>query len=164
MHVKLSLLQCLSTHPVAARFALAAVLSTTAINVMAGAFNETNGVAIEGFDPVAYMSEKKAVKGSAEFTRVFKGSVFQFKSAENRDAFSANPQKFAPQYDGYCAYGVSRGYKAATSPDAFTVVNGKLYLNYNNEVKTMWTKDMPGLIDKADSNWAAVEKTTKILR
>ena len=164
MHLKLSLTQCPSTRLVTARFALAAVLATTAINARAGAFIETNGVAIDGFDPVAYMSEKKAIKGSADFTHVFKGSVFRFKSAENRDVFSRNPQKFAPQYDGYCAFGVSRGYKAVTSPDAFTVVDGKLYLNYNNEVKTMWSKDVPGLIDKADSNWATVEKTTKILR
>ncbi len=134
------------------------------LSAMAGTFNETNGVAIDGFDPVAYLTEQKAIKGSAEFSNVYKDSTFHFKSAANRDAFIANPEKFAPQYAGYCAFGVSRGYKAATTPDAFTVVDGKLYLNYNAEVKTMWAKDMPGYIGKADSNWAAVEKTTKVIR
>jgi hypothetical protein len=131
--------------------------SSMACTAAAGAFNETNGVAIDGFDPVAYMQEKKAVKGGAAFTHTFKGSVFQFKSAANRDAF-------APQYDGYCAFGVSRGYKAVTSPEAFTVSDGKLYLNFNNEVKAMWSKDMPGFIGKADANWPVVEKTTKVMR
>ena len=130
----------------------------------AGAFNETNGVAIAGYDPVAYMQENKAVKGGREFTHTFKGSVFQFKSAANRDAFAAQPEKYAPQYDGYCAFGVSRGYKAVTSPEAFTVIDGRLYLNFNDDVKTMWSKDTPGYIGKADAQWPTVEKTTKVMR
>lgn len=142
----------------------AAIFTIASMNALAGAFNETDEVAIGGFDPVAYMSEQKALAGSAEFTSVYKGSTFRFQSAANRDAFAASPEKFAPQYDGYCAFGVSRGYKAVTAPDAFTVVNGKLYLNYNAEVKAMWSKDVPGYIGKADRNWATVEKTTKIHR
>ncbi len=147
-----------------ARTGAAVLLAFAGLTVMAGSFNETDGVAIDGYDPVAYMAEQKAVKGSAEFTSVHKGSVFHFKNAANRDTFVVNPEKFAPQYAGYCAFGVSRGYKAVTSPDAFTVVDGKLYLNYNLEVKTMWAKDTPGYIGKADGNWATVEKTTKVNR
>jgi YHS domain-containing protein len=146
------------------RFAQAILGTFVALGAAAGAFNETNGVAIDGYDPVAYLEEKQATKGNAEFTNRFKGSVFHFKSAANRDAFAAKPERFAPQYDGYCAFGVSRGYKAATSPDAFTVVDGKLYLNFNAVVKAMWTKDMPGFIGKADTNWPTVEKTTKVMR
>ena len=153
----------ISFRPFARTFA-AFVLATTTLTVMAGQFYETDGVAIGGFDPVAYMTAQKAVVGSADFTSVHKGSTFRFKSAANRDAFAANPEKFAPQYDGYCAFGVSRGYKAVTSPNAFTVVDGKLYLNYNAEVKAMWSKDAAGYIGKADANWAAVAKTTKINR
>ena len=134
------------------------------LTVNAGSFNETDGVAIGGYDPVAYLSEQKAVKGSSAFTSVFNGSVFQFKSVANRDAFIASPEKFAPQYGGYCAFGVSRGYKAATSPEAFTVVDGKLYLNYDTEVRSMWAKDLPGYISKADKNWPAVQQTTKVNR
>ena len=164
MKFKLNLFYRLLTRVHAPKCALVFLLSASAFAAAAGAFNETHGVAIDGFDPVAYMTEKSALKGRAEFTHVFKGSVFHFKSAENRDVFSANPEKFAPQYDGYCAFGVSRGYKAVTSPEAFTVVDGKLYLNFNADVKTMWAKDLKGYIGKADGFWAAVEKTTKILR
>lgn len=130
----------------------------------AGEFFETNGVAIGGFDPVAYMREERAVAGSAQHTFTYKGSVFRFKNAENRDAFAAAPEKFEPQYGGYCAWGVTRGYKAVTSPENFSVVDGKLYLNFNGEVKTMWSKDIPGHIVKADSQWAAVAKTTKVMK
>jgi len=146
------------------RAGIAFVLASAALTAMAGSFNETDGVAIGGFDPVSYVAEQKAVRGSAEFTSLYQGSVFQFSNAANRNAFAANPQKFAPRYAGYCAFGVSRGYKAVTSPDAFTVVDGKLYLNYNLAVKSMWARDMPGYISKADGNWAAVEKTTKVNR
>ena len=146
------------------RACIAAALFCAALTVMAGSYHETDGVAIEGYDPVAYMTEHKAAKGHAEFSNVHKGSVFHFKDAANRDAFIANPDKFAPQYGGYCAFGVSRGYKAATSPDAFTVVDGKLYLNYNAEVKTMWSSDIPAYVRKADRNWTVVEKTTKVSR
>lgn len=146
------------------RAGIAALFASSALTALAGGFNETNGVAIDGYDPVAYMTEQKAVKGSDAFNNVHKGSVFHFKSAANRDTFTADPEKFAPQYGGYCAFGVSRGYKAVTSPEAFTVAGGKLYLNYNAEVKTMWARDMPGYIGKADDNWATVEKTTKVNR
>lgn len=148
----------------AARIAVAIIGTLAAFGAAAGAFNETNGVAIDGYDPVAYLQEKQATKGNAEFTNRFKGSVFHFKSAANRDTFAAKPEKFAPQYDGYCAFGVSRGYKAATSSDAFTVVDGKLYLNFSTEVKAMWNKDIPGFIGKADANWPTVEKATKVMR
>ena len=131
---------------------------------MAGEFNETDGVAIKGFDLVAYMTEQAAVLGRAEFASVYKGSTFHFRNAGNRDAFIANPEKYAPQYGGYCAYGVSRGYKAATTPDAFSVIDGKLYLNYNAEVKTLWSKDVSGFIDKANAQWPEVKKTTKVSR
>ncbi len=131
---------------------------------LAGQFNEMDGVAIRGYDPVAFFTEQKAQKGSVEFSTIYKGSKFLFQNAANRDAFAASPEKYAPQYDGYCAYGVSRGYKADTDPAAFTVENGKLYLNYNGEVKTMWSKDIPGFLKKSEEKWLEVEKTTKVIR
>lgn len=140
------------------------LMSAMPVQAMAGEFNETDGVAIEGFDPVAYVTEQAAVLGRAEFSSVYKGSTFHFRNADNRDAFIANPEKYAPQYGGYCAYGVSRGYKAATTPDAFSVIDGKLYLNYNAEVKTLWSKDVPGFIDRANAQWPSVAKTTKVSR
>ncbi len=138
-------------------------LSLIAFQVHAGEFHESGGVAIGGYDPVAYFQEQRAVAGSKDHTHLHKGSVFRFKNAGNRDAFAAAPERFAPQYGGYCAFGVSRGYKAVTSPDSFSIVDGKLYLNYNAEVRAMWSLDIPGYIAKADREWAAVEKTTKVL-
>lgn len=146
------------------RLSLGALAVSASLNAFAGEFNESDGVAIQGFDAVAYVVDHAATQGVADYTSTYKGSVFRFKSAANRDAFNADPQKYAPQYNGYCAYGVSRGYKAGTSPNAFSVVDGKLYLNFNEEVKTMWAKDAPGYIVKADTQWASVEQTTKVIR
>lgn len=140
------------------------LLTLASTVVLAGEFNEVDGVAIRGYDPVVYLNEQKAERGSAEFTGVYKGSTFRFRDVANRDLFLANPEKFAPQFNGYCAFGVSRGYKADTSPDAFSVVDGKLYLNYNAEVKTMWSKDVSGYVTKANEKWPTVEKTTKVIR
>jgi YHS domain-containing protein len=123
---------------------------------------ERNGLAIDGYDPIAYFMERKPVKGSPEFRTEFQGATFQFASADHRDRFAADPEKFAPQYGGYCAYGTAKGYKAKIAPEAFTVVQGKLYLNYSEAVQTRWLSDIPGYIQKADANWPEVQKQTKV--
>ncbi len=128
----------------------------------AGDFFERNNLAIEGYDPVAYFTEKRAVKGSSEFRSDFQGSTFQFASAAHRDAFATDPSKYAPQYGGYCAYGMAKGYKASIDPAAFTVVGNKLYLNYSEAVRSQWLLDIPGYIRKADVNWPDVKKITKV--
>ena len=143
---------------------MAILLAMASTLVVAGEFNETDGAAIGGYDPVAYLTERKAERGSGEFTGMYKGSTFRFKTAANRDLFLANAEKYAPQYGGYCAFGVSRGYKAGISPDAFSVIDGKLYLNYNTDVKATWSKDVSGYVGKANEKWADVEKTTKVIR
>ena len=133
-----------------------------AVNASAGEFFERNGVAISGYDLVAYFDEKRPVKGVPEFRAEFRGSTFQFISAAHRDAFAADPEKFSPQYGGYCAYGTAKGYKAKIDPEAFTVVQGKLYLNYSDAVQTRWLSDIPGYIEKADVNWPEVQKQTRV--
>ena len=133
-----------------------------AVNASAGEFFERNGVAISGYDLVAYFDEEKPVKGVPEFRAEFRGSTFQFISAAHRDAFAADPEKFSPQYGGYCAYGTAKGYKAKIDPEAFTVVQGKLYLNYSDAVQTRWLSDIPGYIEKADANWPEVQKQTRV--
>jgi YHS domain-containing protein len=112
-----------------------------------------SGAAIRGYDPVAYFTSGKPVKGSKEFTTRWRGATWHFASAENRDRFAAAPEKYAPQYGGYCAYGVSQGYTVSIDPAAWTVVDGKLYLNYSTSVRRTWEKDIPGYIRKADVNW-----------
>ena len=123
---------------------------------------ERNGLAIDGYDPVAYVTEKKPVKGSPEFRADFQGAIFLFASAAHRDVFAADPGKYAPQYGGYCAYGMAKGYKAAIDPGAFTVVGDKLYLNYSETVRSQWLSDIPGYIRRADANWPDVKKVAKV--
>jgi YHS domain-containing protein len=147
---------------VLANLAAALALSPTARAAQAGAFFEKDGVALRGHDPVAYFRDNRPVKGSPDFKAEFKGSVFHFAGAANRDAFKADPTKYAPQYGGYCAFGLAGGYKAATDPAAFTIVDGKLYLNYNAAVQTQWSADIPGFIAKADKNWPSVMSHTKV--
>lgn len=115
-----------------------------------------DGIALRGYDSVAYHTEGQPVHGSAEYSYEYKGATWQFASAKNRDLFAANPEKYAPQYGGYCAYGLSKGYAVETQPDAFAVRDGKLYFNYNQEVLKTWKKDPEGYIVKADKNWPDV--------
>lgn len=144
---------------------LALLLSASVFSgttAFAGEFFEKNGVAIQGYDAVAYFTDKKPVEGKKEFSTEYKGSTFLFSSAENRDKFAANPASFAPQFNGFCAYGTAAGYKAKTEPDAFSIVDGKLYLNYNSVVRVRWSLDTKGYINKAEANWPTVEKSTKV--
>lgn len=115
------------------------------------------GIAINGYDAVAYFTESKPVKGNDDFIVEWKNVKWLFASKENADLFKAAPEKYEPQYGGYCAYGCSRGYKAKTNPDAWTIDNGKLYLNYDTGVRTHWDHDRQNYIQKADANWPKVK-------
>ncbi|MCG6856441.1 MAG: YHS domain-containing protein [Salaquimonas sp.] len=117
---------------------------------------EIPGVAINGYDPVAYFTEDKPVAGSEAITASWKGATWRFASEANKAAFVENPEKYAPQYGGYCAYAVAQGATASTVPEAFTVVNDKLYLNFSSGVRQLWRKDTAGNISKADTNWPKV--------
>jgi hypothetical protein len=114
------------------------------------------GAAINGFDPVAYFTDGKPVIGNEDITHVWNGAVFRFASEANRDTFAADPATYAPQYGGYCAYAVAQGYTASTDPEAWTVHDGKLYLNFSTGVRRRWLGDVPGNIAKADANWPGV--------
>lgn len=128
----------------------------------AGAFFERDGAALQGHDAVAYFKDGKPIKGAAAHRAEFKGSTFLFASTANRDAFLAAPERYAPQYGGYCAFGVAGGYKAAIDPAAFSVVNGKLYLNYDRNVQKQWAADIPGFVAKAERAWPAVSGQSKV--
>jgi YHS domain-containing protein len=114
--------------------------------------------AIQGYDAVAYFKNSKAMLGKKEFSYTWKGAAWNFTSKENMNDFKTNPEKFAPQFGGYCAYGVADGHKAPTSPDAWTIVDNKLYLNYNKDVRELWKKNQHGFIKKANENWPDVKK------
>ncbi|MEM9177177.1 MAG: YHS domain-containing (seleno)protein [Myxococcota bacterium] len=109
--------------------------------------------AIEGTDPVAYFTEGRPVEGSKAHTFEYMGATWRFASAENKAAFEAAPEKYAPQYGGYCAWAVSQGYTAGIDPEAWTIVDGKLYLNYSEKVMKTWLADRDAFIEAADDNW-----------
>ncbi len=124
-------------------------------------FFEEEGVAIKGTDPVAYFLDGQAVKGNEQFSYQWEGTKWWFKSAENRDLFVKEPEKYAPQYGGFCSWAVSQNYTAPIDPSAWKIVDGKLYLNYDQKIQQKWSKDIPNHILKADANWPKIaEKLT----
>ena len=141
------------------RVILAMSLLIASTVVSAGEYFERDGVALRGYDPVSYFTEGKPQPGVPTHSYVYKGSKFHFASADNQKLFADNPEKYAPQFGGFCAYGTAQGYKVSTQPDAFAVVDGELYLNYNREVVNIWQQDVPGNIAKAEENWPEVSKT-----
>ena len=116
------------------------------------------GLAIKGYDPVAYFTDGRPVKGDPRFTYAFEGATYQFASAASRDQFAKEPSRYVPQFGGFCAWAVSRNYTADTDPLAWKIVDGKLYLNYSLRVQAKWEEDVPGNIQKADSNWPALSR------
>ena len=115
-----------------------------------------SSLAVSGYDPVGYFKAGKPVEGTAKHETTWNGATWRFASAANLAAFKANPQNFAPQYGGYCAWAVSQGYTASTDPTAWRIVDNKLYLNYSHGVQRQWAEDIPGNIAKGDRNWPKV--------
>lgn len=115
------------------------------------------GIAIKGYDPVAYFTVSAPTQGVAQFTAVHDGATFRFASAENKALFDKEPAKYAPQYGGYCAFAAAKGSKAEIDPTQWKVVEGKLYLNYNAAVSKTWSSDIPGFIKTADANWPTLK-------
>ena len=146
---------------------LAAAAVTLAGQAFAGPqYIDQTGFAVSGYDVVAYFdleqnpvgaTQTAAVPGKAEFTADYNGATFAFSSAENRDRFAADPARFAPQYDGHCAYGVSKGGKVPGNPNLWRIVDDKLYLNITDVVVGFWEEDIPGNISKAETNWVALD-------
>ncbi len=140
------------------RSALVMALLAGSTAAWAGSVNLSNGVAISGYDPVAYFTANKAVRGDPAFTAQYAGATYRFASAADRDLFTADPARYVPQFGGFCAYGTAEGHKAPIDPEAFTIVDGKLYLNYNKEVWATFRQDTAGYISKAGANWPTVEQ------
>jgi YHS domain-containing protein len=145
------------------RLATACLLSLLLTGVAAAdlpipAVNTENGWAIKGYDPVAYFTTGKPTPGLAQFTTTYKGATYRFASAENRARFIAAPEKFVPQYGGYCAYAIALNRIADIDPDEWAIVNDKLYLNNGFLAQTLWSFDKSGNIAKGDQNWPLVPK------
>jgi YHS domain-containing protein len=112
--------------------------------------------AVSGYDTVAYFTEGKAVKGNPNISTTYKGAVWLFASDADKDKFVANPEQYAPQYGGYCAWAVSNNDTASADPTKWKIVDGKLYLNYDGDIQKKWEMDIPGNIAKANKNWPGV--------
>lgn len=112
-----------------------------------------DGLAIRGYDPVAYFAQGGPARGDAAHAAAWGGATWHFASAENRAKFLADPAAFAPQYGGYCAWAVAEGYTAPIDPQAWRIVDGRLYLNYSARIQRRWERDIPGNITRADANW-----------
>ena len=130
--------------------------TVTALHAQQKVNTGRGGLAIKGYDPVAYFTDGRPVKGDPRFTSTFDGATYQFASEASRDQFAKEPARYVPQFGGFCAWAVSRNYTADTDPLAWKVVNGKLYLNYSTRVQAKWEEDVPGNIQKADANWPAL--------
>ena len=137
----------------------AAVVATIFVALPAFAaepVHKTDGIALSGYDAVAYFTDGKPVKGVAAFEQAWNRATWRFASAAHRDAFAAAPEKYAPQYGGYCAWAVSKNYTYGADPEVWKIVGGKLYLNYDKGVRERWEKEQPEAIARADRNWPAV--------
>ncbi len=139
---------------VAAPFAGLA-LTGPALAASAPVYNE-NGIAWDGYDPVAYFTKGAPTPGMGKFTTDYKGAKVLFSSVENRDMFVAAPATYAPQFGGYCAYAASKGYVAPTVPEAWTVYDDKLYLNFSLRARELWLQDVPGNVAKGNANWPGI--------
>jgi len=139
-------------------FLLFISLSTaTVLNAQQSEIFVTGGKAIKGYDAVAFFTDSKPVMGADSLSYMYKGATWLFATKEHLEAFKASPGKYEPQYGGYCAYGTSQGHKAPTETNTWTVVNDKLYFNYNQKVKENWVKNQPALIEKADQQWPMIK-------
>ena len=136
---------------------LFALATLTAVAQKPEVFSTKEG-AIQGYDPVAFFKEGKPVIGKKELTYLYKDATWHFSTQENLNTFISDPERFAPQYGGYCAYGTASGHKSPTQPETWTIVDNKLYFNYNKDVQKLWNKDQKGLIGKANKNWPTVKK------
>lgn len=144
-----------------------AALMLSASTVLAGPqYIDSTGYAVSGYDVVAYFDlpqnaigedQPAAIPGQADITADYNGALFAFSTIANRDAFIADPEKYVPQYDGHCAYGVAVGGKVPGNPHLWRIVDGKLYLNITENVVTDWEKDIPGYLEKAKSEWIDLE-------
>ena len=115
------------------------------------------GKAINGYDAVSYFTDGKPVQGRDDLVYTWNNANWYFVSAQHLDSFKLNPGRYAPQYGGYCAYGLSEGHKAPTDPAAWTIVDGKLYLNFNTGVREQWNKNRPERIESANKNWPGIK-------
>ena len=136
-------------------FAFIGMIST--VSAQKSAVYAPNGIALNGYDAVAFFTQAKPVKGSADYSFKWENANWLFSTKADLESFKRSPEKYAPQYGGYCAYGTSQGHKAPTQAETWTIVDDKLYFNYNLKVKELWSKNRSAFIDSANKNWVLIK-------
>jgi len=140
--------------------AAGAAYAAAETNITSGLTLKGPGLAMHGYDVVAYFTEGQPTRGVAAHSTVYKEATYRFSNADHLAAFEKNPEKYVPQYGGYCAFGVSVGAKFDGDPLLWKIVDGKLYLNLNEEIQATWKKDIPGNVTKANRNWKEIASKT----
>ena len=144
----------------AASFAASATLAADEVNVTKGATLAGPGLAVHGYDVVAYFNQGRPTLGSDQYAVAYAAGTYRFESQANLDAFKANPAKYAPAFGGFCAYGAALGKKFDGDPLLWKIVDGRLVLNLNAEIQKKWSADIAGNVAKADENWRRIEHLT----
>ncbi|WP_293576223.1 YHS domain-containing (seleno)protein [Phaeobacter sp.] len=140
--------------------ALSVALATSALAAGVDVNASSTGLAMQGFDPVAYFNEGAPTKGSYKVTATYDDATYWFASEENKALFEATPEAYIPAYGGYCAFGAAMGFKFDGDPNQWKIVDNVLYLNLSADIQERWSKDIPGFIEKADVNWEDIESKT----
>lgn len=117
----------------------------------------STGLALQGYDPVAYFTVGEATPGNWKITSIHNEATYRFSSEEHKAAFEANPSAYLPEYGGYCAFGAAMGFKFDGDPNQWKIVDGELYLNISKDIQERWLTDVPGFIQQADANWVDIE-------
>lgn len=141
----------------AAGIVLASSIATSALAAGVDVNASNTGLALQGYDPVAYFTEGEATPGDYKISTVYNDATYRFSSEEHKATFEANPEAYLPQYGGYCAFGAAMGFKFDGDPELWKIVDGELYLNLAKDIQERWEGDIPGYIEKADSQWTDIE-------
>jgi YHS domain-containing protein len=141
-------------------FALSVAIATSAFAAGPELNASSTGLALQGYDPVAYFTEGKPSQGNWKITSIYEDATYRFASEEHKATFEANPEAFLPQYGGYCAFGTAMGFKFDGDPNYWRIVDGELFLNISKDIQERWVSDIPNFIHQADANWTEIENKT----
>lgn len=136
--------------------ALSVIVATSALAAGVDVNASTTGLALQGYDPVAYFTDGEATPGNWKITATYKDATYRFASEEHKAKFEANPEAYAPQYGGFCAFGAAMGFKFDGDPNQWKIVDGELFLNLSKDVQERWETDIAGYVEKADANWVEI--------
>ncbi|MBO9397885.1 hypothetical protein J7399_06460 [Shimia sp. R9_1] len=136
--------------------ALSVALATSSIAAGVELNASSTGLALQGYDPVAYFTQGEPTKGDYRISSIYNDATYRFANEEHKAAFEADPEAYLPQYGGYCAFGAAMGFKFDGDPEYWKIVDGELFLNLSQDIQVRWEEDVPGFIERADTNWTDI--------